>query len=522
MKPSEKFKNTFNFSWDNSEDTSVDINPLYSHRLEPQLLFGRGHQAGVNIPEDACDRDRDRDRDRDSSNKVLQEESWKKKSLGEMTDRDWRIFRENHDIVVKGGKVPIPMRSWEESALPDFLVRAVDEAGYKNPTAIQIQGIPIGLERRDMIGLAPTGSGKSAAFLLPIISYLSQLPPVDPYSDKNGPYALVLAPARELANQIYEEFKRFAKGTKLRAACIVGGKSAEEQAMKLGTGIEVIIGTPGRIQDAVEQAFTILTTCHYIVLDEADKMITDGFEENLKYILDCMPASVRIGSEDRQRTTVMFSATMISSLEKLARKYLTNAAYISIGEPGAGKKEIEQKVEFVKDHQKKERLKSVLNRAKPPVMLFVNRKTEADFVCKLVDKLGYRVATLHGSKSQDAREKALEGFRSGRYDILVCTDVAGRGIDVEGVTLVINYDAPHTIDDYNHRIGRTGRAGSQGRAVTFLTASDEGLFYDLRQYLERTDQVVPAELADHQASKVKVAPYQREAVPRHKQLIYTD
>lgn len=395
---------------------------------------------------------------------------WKDKKLSEMTERDWRIFREDHDIIIKGGRVPYPIRSWEESNLPDYILEAIKYAGYKKPSSIQIQAITIGLERKDMIGLAPTGSGKSAAFLIPLIVYLNSLPAITPETAQNGPYAMILAPSRELALQIYDEFNKFAKYTKLRAASIVGGKSAEEQALILGVGVEVIIGTPGRIQDTLEKHFTCLTQCNYIVLDEADKMIKDGFEENLNYILDCIPAT-NMKSEDEKlveeqekecklgiksyRITMMFSATMTHQLEKLARKYLRCPSYISIGEPGAGKKEIEQRVEIVTENQKKERLMQLLDKFKPPIMIFLNHKRSVDNLCKLLEKIDVNAATLHGGKTQESRERSLNGFKEGKYDVLVCTNLAARGIDVYGVTLVVNYDAPTSIEGNSYSFIRS-------------------------------------------------------------------
>jgi len=378
-----------------------------------------------------------------------------------MTERDWRIFREDHDIIIKGGRVPNPIRSWDESNLPPYIMDAIKLAGYKKPSSIQIQAITIGFERRDMIGLAPTGSGKSAAFLIPLIVYLNSLPNITPETAQNGPYAMILAPSRELALQIFEEFNKFAKYTKLRAASVVGGKSAEEQALILGIGVEVIIGTPGRIQDTLEKHFTCLNQCNYIILDEADKMIKDGFEENLNYILDCIPASNMKSEEEKlveeqekecklglksYRITMMFSATMTNQLEKLARKYLRCPSYISIGEPGAGKKEIEQRVELVTENQKKERLMQLLHKFKAPIMIFLNHKRSVDNLCKLLEKIDINAATLHGGKTQEARERALNGFKEGKYDVLVCTNLAARGIDVYGVTLVVNYDAPTSIE----------------------------------------------------------------------------
>jgi ATP-dependent RNA helicase DDX23/PRP28 len=589
IRPSEKFKNFFNFGWDDKEDTSNDINPIYSNKIQPKLLFGRGFMAGVDPKEQKRDakkyerllelerhqnnihdefnnnrnnndpnrekerriksrssssskgkRKRSRSRSRDHSHDKVHDKKreredmynlhWSKKSLKEMTERDWRIFREDYDIHLKGGKAPHPIRNWEEGSLPEFILKAISNAGYTEPTPIQLQGIPIGLEKRDMIALAPTGSGKSAAFLIPLITYLNSLPPLDSVSSEQGPYAIILAPTRELALQIHEDFNKFAKYTKLRAACLVGGRSAEEQAAQLGAGTEIIIGTPGRIQDALDRQYTILNQCHYVILDEADKMISDGFEESLNFILDQIPEknydltiNTNANANDnnitliqeanpirnKDRITMMFSATMTPTLEKLARKYLRAPAYISIGEPGVGKKEIEQRCEFVTENQKKERLKGILNKFKPPIIVFVNHKRAADVLCKSLEKTGFKVTSLHSGKNQESREKALNGFKKGKYDVLICTSLAARGIDVEGITLVVNFDCPTTIGDYTHRIGRTARAGMKGTAITFLTNSDEAVFYDLKEYLEKNEQKVPFELSNHPASRNKPKPYSK-------------
>jgi ATP-dependent RNA helicase DDX23/PRP28 len=537
IKPSEKFKTVFNFEWNNAEDTSRDINPLYDKKIEPQFMFGRGNRGGL----DKYDKYLDDKRYKYKSVEGKREDKddnkhWSKKNLYQMSDRDWRIFREDHEIIIKGGRVPHPFRTWEESKLPDYLMEAIKDIGYKTPSAIQMQAIPIGLERRDLIGLAPTGSGKSAAFLIPLIAYLSSLPSVDSKEINDGPYAMILAPSRELAIQIHEEFIKFAKHTKLKSACLIGGRSGEEQAMILGVGVEVIIGTPGRIRDALERSYTVLNQCYYVVLDEADTMIKEGFEETLNYILECIPPTnlksadeelieeqekeSRLGGKN-YRITMMFSATMTTTLERLARKYLRCPSYVTIGEPGIGKKTITQKVEYLKEGAKKDRLRTILDRARPPIIIFVNQKITVDYLTRYLEKYRHSVTSLHSGKSQEGREKALNSFKDGRYDILVATNVAAKGIDVEGLELVINYDAPTSIDDYTHRIGRTGRAGKKGTAITFLTDADEGIFYDLKQYLEMNDQIVPDELSSHPASKFKQGNV-NDKMPRRKQIVYTN
>jgi len=288
--------------------------------------------------------------------------------------------------------------------------------------------------------------------------------------------------------------------------------------------------------DDLENRFTILNQCHYVVLDEADTMIKENHEETLNKILDCIPQT-NLKSEDESlaelqeqeckqgdklyRITMMFSATLTPQLEKLARKYLRCPSYISIGEPGKGKKDIEQNVELLSGSHKNERLRNLLNQFKGPILIFVNHKTTTESLCKSLEKQGYKVGTMHGGKSQTHREKALEFFKNGKYDILIGTNLVARGIDIEGITLVINFDAPTSIDDYNHRIGRTGRAGKKGISYTFLTNKDEDIFFDLKEYLEANGQSVPSELSQHPAAKIKRGGKEDNSVPRRKQVLYS-
>eukprot|EP01016_Furgasonia_blochmanni_P013894 TRINITY_DN1715_c0_g1_i4.p1 TRINITY_DN1715_c0_g1~~TRINITY_DN1715_c0_g1_i4.p1 ORF type:complete len:599 (+),score=59.27 TRINITY_DN1715_c0_g1_i4:301-2097(+) len=462
--------------------------------------------------------------------------SWKHKKSSEMTERDWRIFREDHDIIIKGGRVPNPMRNWDEAVLPQNLIDTIKKIGYKYPTPIQIQALPIGLERRDLIGIAPTGSGKSCAFLLPLIAFLQALPLLDEETCKDGPYALILAPTRELAVQIDNEFQKFAKGTGLRSTVVVGGRSSEDQAFLLRKGSEVMIGTPGRIEAVLKDKYTVLNHCFWVIIDEADKMLELGpeAESQVNYIMESLPNSYQKAEDEKEveeqvksakeegrivRVTHMFSATMPSSVERLARKHLRYPAYISIGEPGGGKKEIEQKVEMMSEGQKKQRLLNLLNRSEPPIIIFANQKREVEVLAKVLEKEQWKCVVYHGGKTQEQREAAVQGFKQRKYDILVATDLAGRGLDVEGVKQVINFDAPKNIQDYTHRIGRTGRAGKKGLATTFLTSADEELFFDLKNFLMQNNQNVPQELAMHPATKIKPGSV-ADSVPRRKQVLY--
>merc|ERR1719313_529641 len=247
-------------------------------------------------------------------------------------------------------------------------------------------------------------------------------------------------------------------------------------------------------------------------------MVEANFEGFITQILDAMPTThLKSENEDealkqeleakaghrRYRITQMFSATMPPAIERLARNFLRCPAIVSVGDPGHAKKDIEQRLEFISEAKKKKRLEEMLVGAEPPIIVFVNQKKAVEVLAKSLDNNGYRVCSIHGGKSQEQREWAMSSFKEGRYDVLVATDVAGRGLDVEGVTQVINFDMPKTIEDYTHRIGRTGRAGNKGLAVSFVTQEDSDVFYDLVQFLKTSQQLVPPELANHPAAKFK-------------------
>lgn len=538
IKPSEKFR--FSFDWENTEDTSRDMNLLYQNPHEAQLLFGRGFRAGMDrreqkklaaknekeMREDIRKKDGVEEKPEEVAAQKLKEKAadlydsfdmrvdrhWSEKKLEEMTERDWRIFREDFNISYKGSKIPRPTRSWSESKLTTELLKAVERVGYKSPSPIQMAAIPLGLQQRDVIGIAETGSGKTAAFVLPMLAYITRLPPINEENEAEGPYAVVMAPTRELAQQIEDETVKFSHYLGIKVVSIVGGQSIEEQGFKLRQGCEIVIATPGRLLDCLERRYAVLNQCNYVVLDEADRMIDMGFEPQVMGVLDAMPSSnLKPENEDEEldekkiyRTTYMFSATMPPAVERLARKYLRNPVVVTIGTAGKTTDLISQHVTMMKESEKFYRLQNLLdNLGDKTTIVFVNTKKNADNVAKSLDKAGYRVTTLHGGKSQEQREISLEGFRTKRYNVLVATDVAGRGIDIPDVAHVINYDMPNNIEMYTHRIGRTGRAGKTGVATTFLTLHDSEVFYDLKQMLIQSNSPVPPELARHEASKFK-------------------
>ncbi|KAG9330023.1 hypothetical protein JZ751_027578 [Albula glossodonta] len=521
-------------------------------------LYGRGFIAGIDLKQQKRDQSRFygdlmekrrtlEEKEQEELKKVRKKEAkqrwddrhWSQKKLDEMTDRDWRIFREDYSITTKGGKIPNPIRNWKEYTLPPHILEVIDKCGYKEPTPIQRQAIPIGLQNRDIIGVAETGSGKTAAFLIPLLVWITTLPKIDRIEDSDqGPYAVILAPTRELAQQIEEETIKFGKPLGIRTVA-------------------------------------------------ADRMIDMGFEPDVQKILEYIPVTNQKPDTDeaedpekmmmnfesgkhKYRQTVMFTATMPPAVERLARSYLRRPAVVYIGSAGKPHERVEQKVLLMSEGEKREtnsaragkrtahaqgneqrtrretssaragkraahaqvneqrtrretssaragkraahaqgnvqrtrretkKLLDVLARGfEPPIIIFVNQKKGCDVLAKSLEKMGYNACTLHGGKGQEQREFALSNLKAGAKDILVATDVAGRGIDIQDVSMVLNYDMAKNIEDYIHRIGRTGRAGKSGVALTFLTKEDSSVFYDLKQaILESPVSTCPPELANH-------------------------
>ncbi|ODV94227.1 hypothetical protein PACTADRAFT_23618, partial [Pachysolen tannophilus NRRL Y-2460] len=507
----------FEFDWDAEDDTLQDYNPIVMKKPSMKLYRASHVKNGAGAHGD------------DSELR-----HWSEKSLEEMTDRDWRILKEDFNITIKSNsgnssgnsKVKPPLRSFDESSMPFEVLEILHSLKFTVPTAIQRAAIPIAIDNLDIIGIAETGSGKTLSFIVPILSNLLNLPPLDDMTQNDGPYVLVLAPTRELALQIEKEFKKFLIKLKeinhsydLNCCSIIGGHSFEELIYKLKNGSEIIIATPGRLIDCIERKILVFNQCKYLVMDEADRMIDMGFEEQVNKILEMLPLSTPSIGEAR-RTTMMFTATMSSSIEKIAKNYLYKPNIVVIGDKsnirggGSGSggglvsvnrtaDTISQEVEFISSDDKKfAKILQLLssNKYKPPIIIFLNyKKTCEDLNFKLM-KERFKSVTLHGSKSQEKREQAIQQIKNGEKDILIATDVAGRGIDINNVSLVINYQMAKTVEDYTHRIGRTGRAGKKGKAITFLNEDDDkDILYDLYKFLSNSKFTrIPEELKKNQ------------------------
>ncbi len=350
------------------------------------------------------------------------------------------------------------MTDFKTLGIAPRILENLAQMGLTKPTPIQTEAIPQLLKGRDLMGLAQTGTGKTAAFGLPILSALIAL------GRRPAPKtvrALILAPTRELATQITENLQAFARETPIRTFRVVGGASLNAQSEKLARGVDILVATPGRLIDLLDRRALSLAEVKYLVLDEADQMLDIGFIHALRQIARLLPAG---------RQTMLFSATMPKLIEELAQTYLKDPVRVQVSTPGKPADKIEQGVHFVNQGDKARLLSDCLAGHMDELSLvFARTKHGSDKLCKLLESWGFSVAAIHGNKSQNQRERALQAFRSGELKVLVATDVAARGIDIPDVRHVYNYDLPNVPENYVHRIGRTGRAGRDGRAVAFCS-----------------------------------------------------
>ena len=356
------------------------------------------------------------------------------------------------------------------------LARAVAEMGYTSMTPIQAQAIPVVLQGRDVMGAAQTGTGKTAAFALPLLQRIMKHENSSTSPARHPVRALVLLPTRELADQVAQQVKLYAKHTNLRSAVVFGGMDMKPQTLELKKGVEVLVATPGRLLDHIEAKNAVLNQVEYVVLDEADRMLDIGFLPDLQRILSYLP---------KQRITLLFSATFSSEIKRLASSYLQDPVTIEVARSNATASTVEQHFYSVGDDDKRHALHQILKqRGMKQAFVFVNSKLGCARLARSLEHEGLKTTALHGDKSQDERLKALDSFKKGEVDLLVCTDVAARGLDIKDVPAVFNFDVPFNAEDYVHRIGRTGRAGAAGLAVTFVSKSDARLVGDIEKLIK--------------------------------------
>ncbi|KAG1338160.1 DEAD-box ATP-dependent RNA helicase 20-like [Cocos nucifera] len=423
-------------------------------------------------------------------------------------------LRLNVEVEVSSDSLPspAPIESFNDMCLHSSIMKDIAFHEYTRPTSIQAQAMPVALSGRDLLGCAETGSGKTAAFTIPMIQHCLAQPPL---RHGDGPLALVLAPTRELAQQIEKEVKAFIRSLEaLRTAIVVGGTNISEQRSELRAGVHVVVATLGRFIDHLQQGNTSLLRISFVVLDEADKMLDMGFEPQIREVMRNLP---------RKHQTLLFSATMPVEIEELAQEYLSNPVQTKVGKVSSPAANVCQILEKVAESEKIDHLLALLvdeasqaenfGRAYPLTIVFVDRKSRCEEVAEALVAQGLDAVVLHGGRTQSEREAALHDFRKGSTNILVATDVASRGLDVTGVAHVVNLDLPRTMEDYVHRIGRTGRGGSTGRATSFYIDRDMYLVAQIRKAIADVESGNSVAYATGKIARKK----EREAAAAHRE-----
>ncbi|XP_077211880.1 DEAD-box ATP-dependent RNA helicase 37-like [Tasmannia lanceolata] len=411
---------------------------------------------------------------------------------------------EDIPVETSGDNVPPPVNTFAEIDLGDALNRNIQRCKYVKPTPVQRHAIPISLGGRDLMACAQTGSGKTAAFCFPIISGImnGQFAQRPRGARTVYPLALILSPTRELSCQIHEEAKKFSYQTGVKVVVAYGGAPIHHQLRELERGVDILVATPGRLVDLLERARVSLQMIRYLALDEADRMLDMGFEPQIRKIVEQMDMPQR-----GMRQTMLFSATFPKEIQRLASDFLSNYIFLAVGRVGSSTDLIVQRVEFVLESDKRSHLMDLLHAQRANgahgkqalTLVFVETKKGADSLEHWLCLNGFPATTIHGDRSQQEREHALRSFKSGTTPILVATDVAARGLDIPHVAHVVNFDLPNDIDDYVHRIGRTGRAGKTGLATAFFNENNSSLARSLAELMQESNQEVPAWLSRYAA-----------------------
>ncbi|XP_063623320.1 uncharacterized protein LOC134795414 isoform X2 [Cydia splendana] len=395
-------------------------------------------------------------------------------------------YRNEHNITVYGEDVPSPFIDIEASEFPEYIKTFLSKQGFTKPTIIQSQAWPVALSGQNFVGIAQTGTGKTLAFLLPAVVHIKE----KKARKGRGPIALVLAPTRELAKQIEVVAKDFQKLLNIRCVCIYGGASRSVQAEQLEAGVDIVIATPGRLNDFLVSRTTNLSRCTYVVLDEADRMLDMGFEPQIRQALEGVPL---------ERQILMFSATWPKEVQHLAKDYLGEFVQVNVGSTElSANHNIKQIVHVCDQDTKMDKFKEIMHQISGEgvgkILVFTNTKRSVDHLTLTLKRNGWPAVGIHGDKTQLQRDTIIRKFKTGNTNILVATDVAARGLDVDGITHVINYDFPQTSEDYIHRIGRTGRYDKKGEAHTLFTEEDARLAKSLIAVLTEANQEPPKEL----------------------------
>ncbi|XP_028827457.1 putative ATP-dependent RNA helicase DDX17 [Denticeps clupeoides] len=404
-----------------------------------------------------------------------------------MSQYEVEDFRRKKEITIRGSGCPKPVTSFHQAQFPQYVMDVLIQQNFKEPTPIQAQGFPLALSGRDMVGIAQTGSGKTLAYLLPAIVHINH----QPYLERgDGPICLVLAPTRELAQQVQQVAFDYGRSSRIKSTCIYGGAPKGPQIRDLERGVEICIATPGRLIDFLEVGKTNLRRCTYLVLDEADRMLDMGFEPQIRKIVD----QIR---PDRQ--TLMWSATWPKEVRQLAEDFLREYNQINVGALELSANHnilqiVDVCMETEKDSKLLQLMEEIMAEKENKTIIFVETKKRCDELTRRMRRDGWPAMCIHGDKSQPERDWVLSEFRSGKAPVLIATDVASRGLDVEDVKFVINYDYPNSSEDYVHRIGRTARSTNKGTAYTFFTPGNLRQARDLVRVLEEARQAINPKL----------------------------
>ena len=420
--------------------------------------------------------------------------SWKppRHILAMPLERHKRVCKK-HNIEMEGDDLTPPLKRFVDMKLAPCVVKSLLEKGIKAPSPIQMAGIPAILSGRDLIGIAYTGSGKTLVYVLPLIMFCLEQEVELPFDGGEGPYGLIICPSRELAKQIHETIEYYCEGMRrqglptLRTALAIGGVPTNEAMDVIRRGVHMMVCTPGRLMDMLNKKLVNLGVCRYLCLDEADRMIDMGFEEDVRTIFSYFSA---------QRQTLLFSATMPKKIQDFARSALVKPILVNVGRAGAASMNITQEVEFVQPEAKVVYILECLKKTPPPVLIFAERKNDVDTIHEYLLLKGCQAVAIHGGKDMEERLRAVSEFKAFKKDILVATDVASKGLDFPEIQHVINYDMPDDIENYVHRIGRTGRGSATGTATTMINNKvEENVLADLKHLLLEAKQKIPPFLA---------------------------
>ncbi|CAF0764395.1 unnamed protein product [Adineta steineri] len=458
---------------------------IFHNAMEPKALMGIGELAkGIEYTDPI-------------------QTSWRPpRAVLQMSEERHQRIRQMHNIMVEGENILPPLIRFEDMKLPVGVLNALKEKKIMVPTPIQMQGMPSVLHGRDLIGIAYTGSGKTLVFAIPIIMFCLEQEKAMPFTRFEGPYGLIICPSRELARQTQSVIENICQHAHksglplLRTVACVGGTPMNDQLDVIKNGVHIIVATPGRLINMLDKKLLFLDVCRYLCLDEADRMIDLGFEEEVRNIISHFKA---------QRQTLLFSATMPKKIQNFAKSALVKPITINVGRAGAASLEVTQEIEYAMPEARVISLLSALQKTPPPVLIFAQRKQDVDAIHEYLLLKGVEAVAIHGGKDQVERFYAVEKFVKGEKDVLCATDVASKGLDFPDIQHVINYDLPDDIENYVHRIGRTGRCGRGGLATTFINKTcDENILLDLKHLLIEAKQVVPPFLLQLESDKERL------------------